>query len=152
MESFMVSALGTVVGLIFAFLFLRLIVGLSSEDTRWHETVATGVFDGRVLAFGFGIAALVAGGFSLAPMARAGSSNPRLAMQMAISAGTSGRTSTTFRNLLTVFQTATSVVLLALLCYSFGLPGTDRELNLTLIRKASRKSIGNYRCAERLRR
>jgi len=65
-------------------------VGLSSEDTRWHETVATGVFDGRVLAFGFGIAALVAGGFSLAPMARAGSSNPRLAMQMAISAGTSG--------------------------------------------------------------
>jgi len=60
-----------------------------------------------------GIAALVAGGFSLAPMARAGSSNPRLAMQMAISAGTSGRTSTTFRNLLTVFQTATSVVLLA---------------------------------------
>jgi len=113
MESFMVSALGTVVGLLFAFLFLRLVVGLSSEDTRWHETVATGVFDGRVLVFGFGIAALVAGGFSLAPMARAGSSNPRLAMQMATSAGTSGRTSTTFRNVLTVFQTATSVVLLA---------------------------------------
>src|SRR6266700_4044419 len=113
MESFMVSALGTVVGLLFAFLFLRLVVGLSSEDTRWHETVATGVFDGRVLVFGFGIAALVAGGFSLAPMARAGSSNPRLAMQMATSAGTSGRTSTTFRHVLTVFQTATSVVLLA---------------------------------------
>src|SRR6266567_1653580 len=112
MASFMVSALGTVVGLIFAFLFLRLVVGLTSEDTRWHETIATGVFDGRVLAFGFGIAALVAGGFSLAPMARAGSSNPRLAMQMAAS-GTSGRTSTTLRNLLTIFQTATSVVLLA---------------------------------------
>jgi predicted permease len=114
MESFMVSALGTVVGLIFAFLFLRLVVGLTSEDTRWHETIATGVFDGRVLAFGFGIAALVAGGFSLAPMVRAGSSNPRLAMQMTTSAGTSGRTSTTFRSLLSIFQTATSVVLLAL--------------------------------------
>src|SRR5258708_36330539 len=68
MESFMVSALGAVVGLIFAFLFLRLIVGLTSEGTQWHETVATGVFDGRVLAFGFGIAALVAGGFSFAPI------------------------------------------------------------------------------------
>ncbi|HET6843017.1 MAG TPA: ADOP family duplicated permease [Candidatus Angelobacter sp.] len=113
MESFMVSALGTVVGLIFAFLFIRLIVGLTSEDTRWHETIATGVFDGRVLAFGFGIAALMAGGFSLAPMVRAGSSNPRLAMQMTASGGTGGRISTTFRNLLTVFQTATSVVLLA---------------------------------------
>ena len=113
MESFMVSALGTAVGLIFAFLFIRLIVGLTSEHTRWHETIATGVFDGRVLAFGFGIAALVAVGFSLAPMVRAGSSNPRLAMQMTTATGTSGRTSTTFRNLLTVFQTATSVVLLA---------------------------------------
>jgi predicted permease len=113
MESFMVSVLGAVVGLIFAFLFIRLMVGLTSEITRWHETIATGVFDGRVLAFGFGIAALVAGGFSLAPMVRAGSSNPRLAMQMTTATGTSGRTSTTFRNLLTVFQTATSVVLLA---------------------------------------
>ncbi len=113
MESFMVSALGTVVGLIFAFFFIRLMVGLTSESTRWHETIATGVFDGRVLAFGFGIAALVAGGFSLVPMVRAGSSNPRLAMQMTTATGTSGRTSTTFRNLLTVFQTATSVVLLA---------------------------------------
>jgi predicted permease len=113
MESFIVAALGTVVGLIFAFLFIRLMVGLTSEITRWHETIATGVFDGRVLAFGFGIAALVAGGFSLVPMVRAGSSSPRLAMQMTTATGTSGRTSTTFRNLLTVFQTATSVVLLA---------------------------------------
>src|SRR5258708_101213 len=112
-ESSMVSALGTVVGLIFAFLFIRLMVGLTSGITRWHETIATGVFDGRVLAFGFGIAALVAGGFSLAPMGRAGSSNPRLAMQMTTATGTSGRTSTTFRNGLTVFQTAASVVLLA---------------------------------------
>lgn len=113
MESFIVSALGTVVGLIFAFLFIRLMVGLAPANTRWHETVATGVFDGRVLVFGFGIAALVAGGFSLAPMVRAGSSNPRLAMQMTAATGTSGNTSTTFRNVLTVFQTATSVVLLA---------------------------------------
>jgi predicted permease len=111
MESFMVSALGTVAGLIFAFLFIRLMLGLTYEDTRWHETIATGVFDGRVLGFGFGIAALVAGGFSLAPMLRAGSSNPKLAIQM--TTGTSGRTSTIVRNLLTVFQTATSVVLLA---------------------------------------
>jgi predicted permease len=113
MESLIVSALGTVVGLIFAFLFIRLMVGLGYENTRWHETIATGVFDGRVLAFGFGIAALVAGGFSLAPMVRAGSSNPRLAMQMTTATGTSGRTSTIFRNVLTVFQTATSVVFLA---------------------------------------
>ena len=91
----MVSALGTVAGLIFAFLFIRLMVGLTSEITRWHETIATGVFDGRVLAFGFGIAALVAGGFSLVPMVRAGLSNPRLAMQMTTATGTSGRTSTT---------------------------------------------------------
>jgi predicted permease len=111
MESFMVSALGTVVGLIFTFFFIRLMVGLTSESTRWHETIATGVFDGRVLAFGFGIAALVASGFSLAPMLRAGSSDPKLAIQM--NTGTSGRTSTIVRNLLTVFQTATSVVLLA---------------------------------------
>jgi putative ABC transport system permease protein len=109
MESFMVSALGTVVGFIFAFWFIRLMVGLASEYTRWHETIATGVFDGRVLAFGFGIAALAAGGFSLAPMVRAGSSN----LRVATATGTSGRTSTTFRNLLTVFQMATSVVLLA---------------------------------------
>lgn len=113
MESFMVSVLGTVVGLIFAFLFLRLMVGLTSEDTRWHETIATGVFEGRVLAFGFGIAALVAGGFSLAPMVRIGSTDPKLAMQMNASSGTSGRTSTTFRNLLAILQTAASVVLLA---------------------------------------
>src|SRR5262245_16386780 len=112
-ESSMVSVLGAVVGLIFAFLFLRLVVGLTSEETRWHETMATGVFDGRVLAFGFGVAALVAGGFSLAPMVRAGLANPRLAMQMTSATGTSGRTSTTFRNLLTILQTATSVVLLA---------------------------------------
>jgi putative ABC transport system permease protein len=111
MESFMVSALGTVAGLIFAFFFTTLMVGLTSESTRWHETIATGVFDGRVLAFGFGIAALIAGGFSLAPMLRAGSSNPKLAIQM--TTGTSGRTSTIVSNLLTVFQTATSVVLLA---------------------------------------
>jgi predicted permease len=111
MESFMVSALGTGAGVIFAFLFIKLMMGLSYEDTRWHETIATGVFDGRVLAFGFGIAALVASGFSLAPMLRAGSSDPKLAIQM--NTGTSGRTSTIVRNLLTVFQTATSVVLLA---------------------------------------
>ena len=111
MESFMVSVLGTGAGLIFAFLFIRLMVGLTYENTRWHETIATGVFDGRALAFGFSIAALVAGGFSLAPMLRAGSSNPKLAIQM--TTGTSGRTSTIVRNLLTVFQTATSVVLLA---------------------------------------
>jgi predicted permease len=111
MESFMVSALGTGAGVIFAFLFIKLMMGLSYEDTRWHETIATGVFDGRVLAFGFGIAALVASGFSLAPMLRAGSSDPKLAIQM--NTGTSGRTPTIVRNLLTVFQTATSVVLLA---------------------------------------
>jgi putative ABC transport system permease protein len=112
-ESFLVSMLGAVVGLIFAFYFLRLVVDLTPEAVRWHKTIATGVFDGRVLAFGFGIAALVAGGFSMAPMLRAGLTNPKLAMQMAASVGTGGRTSTTFRNLLTVFQTATSVVLLA---------------------------------------
>src|SRR6202000_1760314 len=75
-------------------------------------TIATGVFDGRVLAFGFGIATLVAGGFSLAPMLRAGSTDPKLATQMA-SAGTGTRTSTTYRNLLIVLQMATSVVMLA---------------------------------------
>jgi len=111
MESFMISALGTGAGVIFAFLFIKLMMGLNYEDIRWHETIATGVFDGRVLAFGFGVAALVAGGFSLAPMLRAGSSDPKLAIQM--NTGTSGRTSTIVRNLLTVFQTATSVVLLA---------------------------------------
>ena len=111
MESFMISALGTGAGVIFAFWFIKLMMGLNYEDTRWHETIATGVFDGRVLAFGFGVAALVAGGFSLAPMLRAGSSDPKLAIQM--NTGTSGRTSTIVRNLLTVFQTATSVVLLA---------------------------------------
>lgn len=111
MESFMISALGMGAGVIFAFLFIKLMMGLNYEDTRWHETIATGVFDGRVLAFGFGIAALVASGFSLAPMLRAGSSDPKLAIQM--NTGTSGRTSTIVRNLLTVFQTATSVVLLA---------------------------------------
>lgn len=110
-ESFMVSALGTGAGLLFAFLFIKLMVGLAYEDTRWHTTIATGVFDGRVLAFGFGVAALVAAGFSLAPMLRAGSSDPKLAVQM--NTGTSGRTSTIVRNLLAVFQTATSVVLLA---------------------------------------
>jgi predicted permease len=112
-ESFLVSVLGAVVGLIFAFCFLRLVVGLTPEEVRWHKTIATGVFDGRVLAFGFGIAALVAGGFSLAPMVRTALINPKLAMQMTASTGTSGRTSTTFRNLLTILQTATSVVLLA---------------------------------------
>jgi predicted permease len=112
-ESFLVSGLGTVVGLIFAFFFIRLVIGLSPEDIRWHKTIATGVFDGRVLAFGFGIAALVAGGFSLAPMVRTAFINPKLAMQMTASTGASGRTSTTFRNLLTILQTATSVVLLA---------------------------------------
>ncbi|HKD79190.1 MAG TPA: ABC transporter permease [Candidatus Angelobacter sp.] len=112
-ESFLVSGLGAVVGLIFAFFFIRLVIGLSPEDIRWHKTIATGVFDGRVLAFGFGIAALVAGGFSLAPMVRTAFINPKFAMPMAASTGTSGRTSTTFRNLLTILQTATSVVLLA---------------------------------------
>jgi putative ABC transport system permease protein len=112
MESFMVSGLGTIVGLIFAFFFIRLVMGLTPEEMRWHKTIATGVFDGRVLAFGFGIAALVASGFSLAPMMRAGSTDPKLATQMA-SAGTGGRTSTTYRNLLTILQTAASVVVLA---------------------------------------
>jgi putative ABC transport system permease protein len=113
LESFLVSVLGAVVGLLFAFWFLRIVVGLTPEEVRWHKTIATGVFDGRVLAFGFGIAALVAGGFSLAPMVRTALTNPKLAMQMTASTGTSGRTSTTFRNLLTILQTATSVVLLA---------------------------------------
>ena len=112
-ESFLVSGVGTVVGLIFAFFFIRLVISFSPEDARWHKTIATGVFDGRVLAFGFGIAALVAGGFSLASMVRTTFINPKLAMQMAAFTGTSRRTSTTFRNLLTIFQTATSVVLLA---------------------------------------
>jgi predicted permease len=112
-ESFLVSVLGTVVGLIFAFFFIRLVIGLSPEDVRWHQTIATGVFNGRVLAFGFGIAALVAGVFSLAPMVRTAFINPKLAMQMSASTGTSGRTSATFRSLLAILQTATSVVLLA---------------------------------------
>jgi predicted permease len=112
-ESFMVSALGAVAGLGLAFWFLRLVIALTPEEMRWHKTMVTGVFDGRILGFGFVIAALLSIGFSLVPIARIVSINTSLAMQLSTPNGANDRTSTTFRSVLTILETAASVLLLS---------------------------------------
>jgi predicted permease len=130
-EGMLLSILGSAAGLVVAYWSMKFLLVLQPAQMQWHKSLLTSFLEGRALLFTILVTVFVGLFFSIAPAIRAARSNVLSAMSTDTATSATGRPRAAFRGGLIAFQTAVSVLLLAVTLLFFKTYWNESHLHLT---------------------